>query len=149
MSACNRQRDKDGANYGHCSDQDDAKENHARTNLVAEEHGSGFARPSERLAGGGPEGAYGPGDNLGRGGRDLLKDVRKLVRDARRDTGRLNKALIADMNQLQKSVTGRAGRSQASQKSRTTRKTATRKAASGRTASTRSSKSTASRRAAK
>jgi hypothetical protein len=89
------------------------------------------------------------GDNLGRGGRDLLKDVQKMVRDARRDTLRLNKSLLADLDQLQKAVTGRGGRSQASQKNRTTRKTATRKAASGRTASTRSSRSTASRRAAR
>jgi hypothetical protein len=87
--------------------------------------------------------------NLGRGGRDLLKDVQKMVRDARRDTLRLNKALVADLDQLQKTVTGRGGRSRASQKSRTTRGTATRKAASSRTASTRSSRSTASRRAAK
>jgi hypothetical protein len=87
--------------------------------------------------------------NLGRGGRDLLKDVQKLVRDARRDTGRLNKTLLTDPDQLQKTVTGRGSRPRASQKSRTTRKTVTRKTASGRTASTRSSKSTASRRAAR
>jgi hypothetical protein len=85
------------------------------------------------------------GGNLGRGGRDLLKDVQKLVRDTRR----LNKTLLADMDQLQKTVAGSGGRSRASQKSRTTRKTATRKAGSGRTASTRSSRSTASTRAAK
>jgi ABC-type transporter Mla subunit MlaD len=89
------------------------------------------------------------GDNLGRGGRDLLKDVQKMVRDARRDTLRLNKSLLTDLDQLQKAVTGRGGRSQASKKSRTTRKVATRKAASGRTASTRSSRSTTSRRAAR
>jgi hypothetical protein len=89
------------------------------------------------------------GGNLGRGGRELLKDVQKLVRDARRDTGRLNKTLLADLDQLQKTVTGRGSRPRASQKSRTTRKTATRKTASGRTASTRTSRSTASRRAAR
>jgi hypothetical protein len=50
--------------------------------------------------------------NLGRGGRDLLKDVQKMVRDARRDTLRLNKALVADLDQLQKTVTGRGGRGQ-------------------------------------
>jgi hypothetical protein len=89
------------------------------------------------------------GGTLGRGGRDVLKDVQKLVRDARRDTLRLNKSLLADLNQLQKTVTGRGGKPRASQKSRTTRKTATRKAASGRTASARSSRSAASRRAAR
>jgi hypothetical protein len=87
------------------------------------------------------------GGNLGRGGRDVLKDVQKLVRDARRDTVRLNKTLLADLDRIQKTVTGRGGRSRASQKSRATRKTATRKTAS--TASTRSSKSTAARRAAR
>ena len=85
--------------------------------------------------------------NLGRGGRDLLKDVQKMLRDTRRDTRRLNKSLLADMDQLQKTATGTGGRPRVSQKSRTTRKTATRKAARGRTASTRSSRSTASRRA--
>ena len=89
------------------------------------------------------------GGSVGRGGRDLLKDVQKLVSDARRDTLRLNKSLLADLNQLQKTMTGRGGRPRAGQKGRTTRKTATRKAARGRTASTRSSRSTASRRAAK
>src|SRR6266540_3176411 len=89
------------------------------------------------------------GGNLGRGGSDLLKDVQKLVSGARRDTLRLNKSLLTNLNQLQKTVTGRGGRPRAGQKSRTTRKTATRKAASGRTASARSSRSTASRRAAK
>jgi len=89
------------------------------------------------------------GGTLGRGGRDLLKDVQKLVRDARRDTARLNKTLLADLGQLQKTVTGRGARSRASQKSPTTRKTQTRKAASGGGASTRSSKATAPRRAAR
>lgn len=89
------------------------------------------------------------GSSLGRGGRDVLKDVQKMVRDARRDTARLNKTLLADLDQLQKTVTGRGGRSRASQKSATTRKKATRKAATGRSASKRSSKSAASKRAAK
>jgi hypothetical protein len=87
------------------------------------------------------------GGNLGRGGRDLLKDVQKLVRDARRDTGRLNKTLLADLGQLQKTVTGRGGKPRAGQKRRTTPKTAP-KGASGGTASSRSSRSTTSRRAA-
>jgi hypothetical protein len=86
------------------------------------------------------------GSNLGRGGRDVLKDVQKLVRDARRDTVRLNKTLLADLDRLQKTVTGRGVRSRASQKSRTTRKTTTRKSARGGTAS---AKSTAPRRAAR
>ena len=34
------------------------------------------------------------GDNLGRGGRDLLKDVQKLVRDARR-VSRYMRAVVA------------------------------------------------------
>ena len=89
------------------------------------------------------------GGNLGRGGRVLLKDVQKLVRDARRDTVRLNKTLLTDLDKLQKTVTGRGGGSRASQKSPTTRKTTTRKGASGRAASTRSSRSSASRRARK
>jgi hypothetical protein len=88
------------------------------------------------------------GGNLGRGGRDVLKDVQKLVRDARRDTVRLNKTLLADLDRLQKTVTGRGVKPRASQKSRATPKTQTRKAASG-TASTRSAKSTAPRRAAR
>jgi hypothetical protein len=87
------------------------------------------------------------GGNLGRGGRDVLKDVQKLVRDARRDTVRLNKTLLADLDRIQKTVTGRSGGSRASQKSRTTRRKATRKTARG--ASTRSAKSTAARRAAR
>jgi hypothetical protein len=89
------------------------------------------------------------GGNLGRGGSDLLKDVQKLVSGARRDTLRLNKSLLTNLNQLQKTMTGRGGRPRAGQKSRTTRKTATRKATTGRTASTRSSRSTASKRAAR
>src|SRR5881396_2922614 len=65
------------------------------------------------------------GSNLGRGGRDLLKDVQKLLRDARRDTLRLNKSLITDLNHLQKTVTGRQGRPRAAQKKGAAARTAT------------------------
>jgi ABC-type transporter Mla subunit MlaD len=72
---------------------------------------------------------------LGRGGRDLLKDVQKMVGDARRDTRRLNKRLRADLEELGGAITGRA---------KTTKKRAPARRAKSRTnAKSRARKSTA------
>ena len=38
------------------------------------------------------------------GGRDLRKDVAKLLRDARRDVERMNKAVLRDVERLQKEL---------------------------------------------
>lgn len=40
------------------------------------------------------------GQHLSRGGRDLVKDVKQLVSAARRDTRKLNKRVMADLEQF-------------------------------------------------
>jgi len=46
------------------------------------------------------------GRDVGHGARDLYKDVRTFVSSARRDTGKLAKALQRDFEQAQKRLTG-------------------------------------------
>jgi hypothetical protein len=43
--------------------------------------------------------------DLGRGARDMIKNVSRLVRDARRDTAKLNRALVKDLGQLGQALT--------------------------------------------
>jgi hypothetical protein len=43
--------------------------------------------------------------DLGRGGRDIVKNVSRLIRDARRDTAKLNRALVKDLGQLGRALT--------------------------------------------
>jgi hypothetical protein len=65
--------------------------------------------------------------DLGRGGRDLVKNVEKLIKDARKEGEKLNKSLRAELDQLQERLrpgSGRtkrpAGRSRASASKRST-----------------------------
>jgi ABC-type transporter Mla subunit MlaD len=44
------------------------------------------------------------GGSLGAGGRDLGKDVQRLLRDARRDLKKMRKALQRDIERLQKAL---------------------------------------------
>jgi hypothetical protein len=61
--------------------------------------------------------------DLGRGARDMVKNVSRLVRDARRDTAKLNRAVMKDLGQLGQALTpGGNG-------ARTNRRTTTRRAA--------------------
>ena len=43
--------------------------------------------------------------DLGRGARDVAKNVSRLIRDARRDTAKLNRALVKDVGQLGRALT--------------------------------------------
>jgi hypothetical protein len=43
--------------------------------------------------------------DLGRGARDVAKNVSRLIRDARKDTAKLNKALVKDLGQLGQALT--------------------------------------------
>ena len=56
----------------------------------------------------------------GRGAQDLYKDVRGFVSNARRDTGKLGKALAKDFDQAQKRVRQSATGSSRSSSSRST-----------------------------
>jgi hypothetical protein len=48
--------------------------------------------------------------SVGTGGRDLRKDVAKLLRDARRDVEKMNKAVRRDLERLQKDLTPAAAK---------------------------------------
>lgn len=55
--------------------------------------------------------------DLGRGARDMAKNVSRLVRDARRDTAKLNRAVVKDLGQLGSALTpGGNGTSRANRK---------------------------------
>jgi hypothetical protein len=43
--------------------------------------------------------------DLGRGGRDIVKNVSRLLKDARRDTAKLNRAVVKDLGQLGRALT--------------------------------------------
>jgi hypothetical protein len=79
---------------------------------------------------------------LGRGGRDLLKNAQRTVNDASRNARRLNKSLRTDLDKLQEAVTqGKRPKSGTASKAASTRRTATaRKAAAKRTASKRTTR---------
>jgi hypothetical protein len=70
--------------------------------------------------------------DLGRGGRDIVKNVSRLLRDARRDTAKLNRALVKDLGQLGRALTPATN-------SRTTRKSPAKRTAAKRTAVKRTS----------
>jgi hypothetical protein len=44
--------------------------------------------------------------SLGRGGRDVVKDVQGRVSELRKDARKLNKSLRSELDQLQKSISG-------------------------------------------
>ena len=73
--------------------------------------------------------------DLGRGGRDIVKNVSRLLKDARRDTAKLNRALVKDIGQLGRALTPVTN-------SRTTRKSPAKRTAAKRTAAKRSAKRT-------
>ena len=69
---------------------------------------------------------------LGRGGRDLVKDLDKTLTDARKNLRNLSKTVAKDLGQIQKAATPRrpaASRSRAG----STRKTTTRRASTRKT----------------
>ncbi len=96
---------------------------------------------------------------LGRGGRDLLGDLQKLLTDATRDTRRLNTSLRKDLGQLGETIVGRGGDSKrangragaAKRKTAGSRKTAARRSTAKRSTAKKSTanKSTAKRSTAK
>jgi hypothetical protein len=69
--------------------------------------------------------------DLGRGGRDIVKNVNRLLRDARRDTAKLNRALVKDLGQLGRAITPGTN-------SRTTRKSPAKRTSAKRTTSAKS-----------
>jgi hypothetical protein len=68
--------------------------------------------------------------DLGRGGRDIVKNVSRLIRDARRDTAKLNRALVKDLGQLGRALTPGTD-------SRTSRKSPAKRTAAKRTSAKR------------
>ena len=76
--------------------------------------------------------------DLGAGGRDLYKNIQRFVKDARRDSGKLSRALGRDIEQLQKRL---ASSSQTKPPSRT----GTRRKAAGRSTAKRTTSRSASR----
>jgi hypothetical protein len=75
--------------------------------------------------------------DVGAGGRDLYKNLERFVRDARRDSGKLSKALERDIEHLQKRLAR-------SSKTKTPSRKGTRRKAAGRsTAKRTASRSTA------
>jgi hypothetical protein len=46
--------------------------------------------------------------SLGSGGRDLRKDVARLLRDARRDVEKMNRSVLSDLERLQRELSGAA-----------------------------------------
>jgi hypothetical protein len=85
----------------------------------------------------------------GKGAQDLYKDLRSFVSNARRDTGKLGKALAKDFDQAQKriskSATGSSSRTSASRSKSTRAKSSTARS-KPRSPGSRSSTSTSSRR---
>lgn len=43
-------------------------------------------------------------DDIGAGGRDLLRDVERMISAARRDAAKLSRSVRADLSELQKAV---------------------------------------------
>jgi hypothetical protein len=75
--------------------------------------------------------------DLGRGARDVVKNVSRLIRDARRDTAKLNRALVKDVGQLGRALT--PARNGAKRTSKATAKKSTAKRASSKRAPARKS----------
>jgi hypothetical protein len=94
--------------------------------------------------------------NVGRGGRDAVKDVHQRIGELRKDARKLNKSLRSELDQLQKSIAGarsgakRTGARKAATKSKaaSARKPASsrRTTARGRSSAKRSTKSARSRK---
>jgi hypothetical protein len=80
------------------------------------------------------------GRDVGAGGRDLYKNLERFVRDARRDSGKLSKALERDVEQLQKRLAG-SSKTKSSSRKGTRRKAAGRSTAKRTTASRSASRS--------
>ena len=74
---------------------------------------------------------------LGRGGRDLVKDLDKTLTDARKNLRNLSKTVAKDLGQIQKAATPRrpaaARRRSTTARKTTTRRTGTRKTTASRT----------------
>jgi hypothetical protein len=51
----------------------------------------------------------GVGGSLGAGARDLGRDVTRMLRDARRDPGKMRKAIQRDLDRLQRDLAAAAG----------------------------------------
>jgi len=76
--------------------------------------------------------------DLGAGGRDLYKNIQRFVKDARRDSGKLSRALGRDIEQLQKRLAG-------SSQTKTPSGIGTRRKAAGRSTAKRTTSRSASR----
>jgi hypothetical protein len=76
--------------------------------------------------------------DVGAGGRDLYKNLERFVRSARRDSGKLSKALERDIEQLQKRLAR-------TPKTKTTGRKGTRRKAAGRSTARRTTSRSASR----
>ena len=86
--------------------------------------------------------------DLGRGGRDLVKNVEKLIKDARKEGDKLNKSLRTELDQLQERLRPGSGRARKSTgRSRTA--AASRAKRSGATARRSTSARSGARRTAK
>jgi hypothetical protein len=64
--------------------------------------------------------------DVGAGAGDLHKNVSRLLRDARRDSGKLGKAVLKDLQQLQKALAETSGR--ATSRARATRRSTAKRA---------------------
>jgi hypothetical protein len=82
--------------------------------------------------------------NLGRGGREVVKDVQGRVTELRKDARNLNKSLRSELGHLQKSIAGARPKASAAKKRASGRK----KAAPRPTAAKRSKTATRSKRTA-
>jgi hypothetical protein len=76
--------------------------------------------------------------DVGAGGRDLYKNLERFVRSARRDSGKLSKALERDIEQLQRRLAR-------TPKTKTTSRKGTRRKAAGRSTARRTTSRSASR----
>ena len=69
------------------------------------------------------------GKDVSTGARNLYKDVQKFVKDARRDSGKLGRALQRDLGQAQKRLSGSPQAKRSSSRTGGSRKTAARSTA--------------------
>jgi len=91
----------------------------ASTRARVEQNGRVVARVKDRLEAAQRDLAAIRG-SVGTGGRDLRKDVAKLLRDARRDVEKMNRELLRDLKRLQRDLVS-APKAKAGQRTRGSR----------------------------
>lgn len=72
--------------------------------------------------------------DLGRGARDVAKNVSRLIRDARKDTAKLNRALVKDLGQLGQALTPGGNGASRANKRKPVKRAATKRSATKRAA---------------